>query len=83
MSQVNLCLERSIRVGWCLPWFLPVWIGVSSRLMPTNIYASRLVPTKNYRNKFCSYLPKGLPHKYGVQCLITNKSHMSLFSYVS
>jgi hypothetical protein len=46
-------------VGWFLPWFVPVGISVSSRLVPTNISNSRLVATKNYKEKFCGFLLKG------------------------
>jgi hypothetical protein len=68
VSPVDWCLRRSVRVGWCLPGFVPVGIGVSSRLVPTNICNSRLVPTNNYKEKFCGFLPKGFPHKSCVPC---------------
>jgi hypothetical protein len=53
-----------------------VGIGVSSRLVPTNICNSRLVPTKNYKEKFCGFLPKGFPCKSCVPCSAVNRSHM-------
>jgi hypothetical protein len=59
VSLVDWCLQISVRVGWFLLGFVPVGIGVSNRLVPTNICKSRLVPTKNYKDKFCGFLPKG------------------------
>jgi hypothetical protein len=53
-----------------------VGIGVSSRLAPTNICNGRLVPTKNYKEKFCGFLLKGFPPKYFVPCSAVNRSHM-------
>jgi hypothetical protein len=35
-----------------------VGIGVSSRLVPTNICNSRLVPTNNYKEKFLWFSPE-------------------------
>jgi hypothetical protein len=40
-----------------------VGIGVSGRLAPTNISNNRFIPTNNYKEKFCGFLPKGFPHK--------------------
>jgi hypothetical protein len=58
-----------------------VGIGVSSRLVPTNIYNSRLVHTKNYKYKFCGFLLKGFPHKYCIPCSVVIISHMSFLPY--
>jgi hypothetical protein len=38
--------------------------------------SSRLVPTKNYKEKVCGFLPKGFPCKSCVPCSAVNKSHM-------
>jgi hypothetical protein len=36
VSSIYCCLQRSVRVGWCLPKFLlDEDIGVSSMLVPT------------------------------------------------
>jgi hypothetical protein len=37
--------------------------------------SSRLVPTKNYKEKFCGFIPKGFPCKYCVPCFVVNISH--------
>jgi hypothetical protein len=63
VSPVYWYLWIYLRVGWCLPIFVPVGIGVSNRLVPTNICNSSLVPTKNYKEKFLGFLPKGFPRK--------------------
>jgi hypothetical protein len=47
-------------------------ICVSNRLVPINICNSRLVPTKNYKEKFHVFLPKGFPHKSYVSCSVVN-----------
>jgi hypothetical protein len=49
VSPVDWYQQRSVR-DWCLflIWCLAVGIGVSSRLVSTNIYKSRLVPTKYF-----------------------------------
>jgi len=81
VSPVDWCLQLSIRVGWCLPWFISVGVDVSSRLMLTNICNNRLVPTNNYKENFCGFLPKEFPRKSCVPCSTINRSHMWLFSY--
>jgi hypothetical protein len=45
-----------------------VGIGASDSLVPTNICNNRLVPTKNYKEKFCGFVPKGFPCRYFVPC---------------
>jgi hypothetical protein len=76
MSLVDRCLRIYVRVCWCLLGFVSVDIGVCIRLVPTNIYNSRLVPTKNYKEKFIDFLPKEFPHKSRVPCSTINRSHM-------
>jgi hypothetical protein len=71
LVSTKICKSRLL-----LPRFVPVGIGVSSRLGPTNICNSRLVPTKNYKEKFCGFLLKGFPRKYCVPCFAVNRSHM-------
>jgi hypothetical protein len=58
VSLVDWCLQGSVRASWCLPRFVPVEIGVSNKLVPTNICNSGLVHTKNYKKKLCGFLPK-------------------------
>jgi hypothetical protein len=58
VSPVDWCLQRSVRVGWCLQGFVLVEIGVSRRLVLTNICNSRLVPRKNYKEKFFWFSPE-------------------------
>jgi hypothetical protein len=53
-----------------------VGIGVSSRLVPTNIYKNRLVNTNNYKENFSGFLLKVFPHKSCVPCFAVNISHM-------
>jgi len=76
VSLVVWCLQRYVRVGWFLLGFVPVRIGVSSRLVPTNICDNKLVSTKNYKERFCGFLSKGFPHKSCVPCYAINISHM-------
>jgi hypothetical protein len=76
VSPVDWCLQRSIRVSQCLPGFVLVGIGVSIRLVLTNICNSRMVPTKNYKEKLCGFLPKGFPRKSCVLCSAVNRSHV-------
>jgi hypothetical protein len=54
----------------------PASIGVSSRLVPTNICNSRLVDTNNYKENFCSFLLKGFPHEPWVPCSTANINPM-------
>jgi hypothetical protein len=68
LSGGDWCLRRYVRVGWFLPRFVSVGIGVSSRLVPTKICNNRLVPTNNYKEKLCGFLPKGFPRKSCVPC---------------
>jgi hypothetical protein len=72
----RLCLRRSSRVGWGLPGFVALGIGVSSGLVPKNICNSRLVPKNNYKDNFCGFILKGFPHKSCFLCSTVNRSHM-------
>jgi hypothetical protein len=54
------CLRSFVRVGWCLQRFLPLGTDVSSRL----------VPTRNYTEKFCVFCKSCVP------CSIVSISHM-------
>jgi hypothetical protein len=38
--------------------------------------SSDLVPTNNYKEKFCGFLLKGFPHKSCVSCFVFNRAHM-------
>jgi hypothetical protein len=44
VSSVGWWLQRSVRVGRCLPGFVLMGIGVSNRLVPMKICKSRSVP---------------------------------------
>jgi len=55
-------------VGWFLRIFGEMGIGVSSRVVATNICKIRMVPTNNYKNYFCGFLSKGFPRKSCVLC---------------
>jgi hypothetical protein len=72
VSLVDWCLQRSVSGGWSLPVFVPVGIGVSSWLVPTNICNSRLVPTKNFKENFRGFLSKGFPRKSCIPCFAVN-----------
>jgi hypothetical protein len=51
VSPVDWSPRIYVSVGWFLLDFVLVGIGISSWLVPTNIYNSSLVLTMNYKEK--------------------------------